>query len=334
MGYFLSSSKNVLKGIMAMKNQSKITNSKVSQLSFKESWKRDFRKNWVLYLMILPIIAFYLIFHYKPMYGALMAFQDFSPKLGVMGSPWVGFKWFEQFFSSSDFPRLMKNTLSISLTSLICGFPLPIIFALFLNEIKNNAFKRTVQTISYLPHFISLVVICGMIKSFVASDGIVGMFYSMLTGDNISLLNNPKAFVPIYVISGIWQSVGWSSILYLSALSTIDQQQYEAAEIDGAGRFRKMWHITLPGLRETMVVLLILNMGSIMNVGHDKVLLLYHPGIYSTADIISTYVYRLGFETRNWSMSTAVGLFNSVCTILLVLISNRISKRVSGSGVL
>lgn len=330
----LSNSKKVLKGIMAMKNQLKKTSGKVSQLSFKESWKRDLKKNWVLYLMIIPVIAFYLVFHYRPMYGALMAFQDFSPKLGVIGSPWVGLKWFKQFFSSSDFPRLMKNTLSISITSLVCGFPLPIIFALFLNEVKNNTFKRTVQTISYLPHFISLVVICGMIKSFVGSDGIIGMLYSALTGDNVSLLNNPKAFVPIYVISGIWQTVGWSSILYLSALSTIDHEQYEAAEIDGAGRFRKMWNITLPGIRETVIVLLVLNMGSIMSVGRDKVLLLYHPGIYSTSDIISTYVYRLAFETRNWSMSTAVGLFNSICTIIIVLISNRISKKVSGSGVL
>lgn len=317
-----------------MKNQSKTTSGRISQLSFTQSWKRDLKKNWVLYLMIIPVIAFYLVFHYKPMYGALMAFQDFSPRLGVSGSPWVGLKWFEKFFSSSDFPRLMKNTLTISITSLVCGFPLPIIFALFLNEVKNNVFKRTVQTISYLPHFISLVVICGMIKSFVASDGIIGMFYSGLTGDNVSLLNNPKAFVPIYVISGIWQTVGWSSILYLSALSTIDHELYEAAEIDGAGRFRKMWNITLPGIKETVIVLLVLNMGSIMSVGHDKVLLLYHPGIYSTSDIISTYVYRLAFETRNWSMSTAVGLFNSVCTIILVLISNRISKKVSGSGVL
>lgn len=316
-----------------MKNTTKIKNN-TAIINARKSWKRDFQRNWMLYLMIIPVIAFYLVFHYKPMYGALMAFKDFSPKLGVMKSPWVGLKWFKQFFSSSDFPRLMKNTLTISITSLVCSFPLPVIFALFLNEIKCSAFKRTVQTISYLPHFISLVVICGMIKSFVASDGMIGTIYSAFTGSNLSLLNNPKAFVPIYVISGIWQNVGWSSILYLSALSAIDQQQYEAAEIDGAGRFRKMWHITLPGLRETMIVLLILNMGGILNVGHDKVLLLYHPGIYSTADIISTYVYRLGFETRNWSMSTAVGLFNSVCTIILVAISNKISKMVSGSGIL
>lgn len=316
-----------------MKNTTKIKNN-TAIINARKSWKRDFQRNWMLYLMIIPVIAFYLVFHYKPMYGALMAFKDFSPKLGVMKSPWVGLKWFKQFFSSSDFPRLMKNTLTISITSLVCSFPLPVIFALFLNEIKCSTFKRTVQTISYLPHFISLVVICGMIKSFVASDGMIGTIYSAFTGSKLSLLNNPKAFVPIYVISGIWQSVGWSSILYLSALSAIDQQQYEAAEIDGAGRFRKMWHITLPGLRETMIVLLILSMGGILNVGKDKVLLLYHPGIYSTADIISTYVYRLGFETRNWSMSTAVGLFNSVCTIILVAISNKISKMVSGSGIL
>ncbi len=297
-----------------------------------ESWKRDFRKNKVLYLMIIPVMAFYIIFHYGPMYGALMAFQNYSPRLGVSGSPWVGFLHFKNFFSSSDFGRLLRNTLTISITQLVVGFPFPILLALFLNEVKCSAFKRTVQTISYLPHFISLVVICGMIKSFVASDGIIGQLVTRITGSDMSLMVNPKAFLPIYIISGIWQAIGWNSILYLSALSAIDYEQYEAADIDGAGRFRKMWSITLPSIKETIVVMLILAVGGIMSLGYEKVMLLYSPPIYSTSDIISTYVYRLGFEAQSWSMSTAVGLFNSVCNLVLVVTANKISKKLNGSA--
>lgn len=296
------------------------------------SWARDFRKNRSLYLMVLPVLAFYIIFHYKPMYGLIMAFQDFSPRRGFSGSEWVGFEHFVTFFTSSDFPRLLRNTLTISITTLVVSFPFPIIFAIFLNEIKNTAFKRTIQTVSYLPHFVSLVVICGMIKTFVAGDGFIGRFAGMITGDNQNLLLQPNAFLPIYVISKIWQTIGWDSIIYLSALTAVETQMYEAADIDGAGRFKKMWYITLPSLKETMIVLLIMNLGQVMSLGYEKILLLSNNAILEKADVISTYVYRIGFESQNWSYSAAIGLFNSVCNLVLVVTANKISHKLNGSG--
>ena len=265
--------------------------------SWSQSWKKDFRKNGTLYLMVLPVLAFYIMFCYKPMYGALIAFKDYAPRLGISGSEWVGFKNFKVFFTSSDFPRLLRNTLSISITSLIFGFPAPILLALFLNEVRGRRFKKFIQTTTYLPHFISTVVVCGMIKIFVSQTGIIGIIAGWFTGETTNLLMKPENFLPIYVISGIWQQVGWDSIVYLAALSAVDVQQYEAADLDGAGRFQKMFHITLPALQPTVITLFILAVGKIMNVGHEKVLLLYNPAIYETSDVISTYVYRLGFET-------------------------------------
>ncbi|MBP3361287.1 MAG: sugar ABC transporter permease [Clostridia bacterium] len=288
---------------------------------------KDFHINWKLYLMVIPVIAFYILFCYKPMYGALIAFKNYSPRLGFVKSQWVGFKNFENFFTSPDFGRLLRNTLKISITSLIVGFPIPIILALFLNEVKISALKKFIQTTTYLPHFISIVVVCGMVKSFVAPNGIIGFIARGFGADGTNLLMNPKNFLPIYVISGIWQTIGWDSIIYLAALSAIDAEQYEAAEVDGAGRFRKMFSITLPSIQPTIITLLILAVGKVMNVGYEKVMLLYNPAIYETSDVISTYVYRLGFETQNWGLSTAVGLFNSVCNLVLILITNSISKK-------
>lgn len=296
------------------------------------SWSRDFRKNWSLYLMVLPVLAFYAIFCYKPMYGLVMSFQEFNPRLGFTGSPWVGFENFQMFFESSDFGRLLRNTLVISLSTLIVSFPFPIILAIFLNEIRSTGFKRVIQTVSYLPHFISLVVICGMIKTFVASDGIIGTVASVFTGQKVNLLLQPNAFTPIYVISKIWQTIGWDSIIYLSALTAIDMEMYEAADIDGAGRFKKMWHITLPSLKGTMIVLLIMSVGKVMSLGYEKIMLLYSPAIYETADVISTYVYRTGFGSQNWSYSAAIGLFNSVCNLILVISANTVARKLNGSG--
>lgn len=277
--------------------------------------------------MVIPVLMFYAMFCYKPMYGALIAFQNFSPRLGFWGSEWIGFDNFVNFFTSPDFPRLLKNTLTISITSLIFGFPAPILLALFLNEVKNMRVKKFVQTTTYLPHFISVVVVCGMVKIFVSQRGIVGLLVEALTGNSSNLLMNPKLFLPIYVISGIWQSVGWDSIIYLAALSGVDSEQYEAADIDGAGRFAKMFYITFPSIQPTIITLLILSLGNVMSVGYEKVMLLYNPAIYQTSDVISTYVYRLGFETQNWGFSTAIGLFNSVCNMLLIVCANAISKK-------
>lgn len=294
------------------------------------SWKKDFKRNGSLYIMVLPVVLYYILFHYKTMYGALMAFQDFVPRKGIGGSEWIGFTHFIDLFKSSDFLKLLRNTLTISFTSLIVNFPLPIILALFLNEIRCSAFKRTVQTLSYLPHFISMVVLCGMVKIFVEADGIIGGLFDNVKG---SLLTNENMFVPIYVISGAWQGVGWGSIMYLSAIAGIDYEQFEAAEIDGAGRFRKMWSITLPSIKGTIIVLLVLNLGSIMSVGYEKVMLLYSPAIYSKADVISTYVYRMGLISQQWGFSAAVGLFNSVVNMALVFTSNYFAKKLNGVGI-
>lgn len=296
------------------------------------SWTRDFHKNKSLYLMVLPVLAFYAIFCYKPMYGLIMAFQDFNPRLGFSGSEFVGLDHFFRCFGSSDFPKLLKNTLVISFSSLIIAFPFPVLLAIFLNEIRTSWFKRTIQTVSYLPHFISLVVICGMIKTFVASDGIIGRIVGAFTGEQTNLLLQENAFLPIYVVSHIWQKIGWDSIIYLSALTAIDSQMYEAAEIDGAGRFKKIWYITLPSLKETMTVLLIMGIGGVMSLGYEKIMLLYSPAIYDTADVISTYVYRAGFDAQDWSYSAAVGLFNSICNLILVIGANKISRKLNGSG--
>ena len=299
----------------------------------KKGIVRDFKKNKGLYLMILPVLLYYAIFCYKPMYGAIMSFQDFSPRLGFWGSDWVGLKHFTNFFTSSDFPRLLRNTLTISISTLIVIFPFPIILALFINEIRITKFKKTIQTVSYLPHFVSVVVTCGMIKTFVASDGFIGIFASLFTGgEPENLLLKPGAFVPIYVISKIWGTIGWDSIMYLSALSAIDQVQYESADIDGAGRFKKMWYITVPSLKGTMVVLFILGVGGIMNLGYEKIMLLYSPAIYEVSDVISTYVYRMAFNSQNWSYSAAIGLFNSVCNMLLVVGANTITRKLNGSA--
>ena len=289
--------------------------------------KRDLKKNYSLYLLILPVLLFYFAFCYKPMYGVVIAFQNYNPAFGIMESNWVGFKHFVDFFKSEYFGRILFNTLNISFQSLIFGFPIPIILALLINELKSPKFAKTVQTISYLPHFISIVVICGMIKEFTMDTGLINNIIAFFGGNRQTLLNDKNMFVPIYIISDIWQSVGWNSIVYLAALSAIDVQLYEAATIDGAGRFRQTLHITLPGILPTVFVLLILRVGNMLNVGFEKIILLYNPITYATADVISTYVYRKGLQEFNWSFSTAVGLFNAVVSFLLLIISNTLSKK-------
>lgn len=300
--------------------------------AWARSWKKDFRRNGSLYLLVIPVVLFYILFCYKPMYGALIAFQDYTPRLGFSGSDWVGLKNFRHFFSSPDFGRLLKNTLSISLTGLVFAFPAPIMLALFLNEMKDGMLKRVVQTTSYLPHFISLVVICGMVKTFVSADGIIGMLAGHFRGSDTNLLMEPKLFLPIYVISDIWQTIGWDSIIYLAALSSVDVEQYEAAELDGAGRMKRIWYVTLPSIQITIITMLILRIGKIMNLGYEKIILLYNPAIYSTSDVISSYVYRMGFETQNWGYSTAVGLFNSVVNLILLVFTNQLSKRLADTS--
>lgn len=293
----------------------------------------DIRKHKMIYLMALPVILFYFIFHYIPMYGAVIAFQNYNPADGILGSQWVGLANFREFFQSRIFVRVLTNTLRISITSLIFGFPAPIILALLLNELRSKVFTRVTQTITYLPHFISLVVICGMIKDFTAEKGIITQLCSVFGMQPQSMLNNPAMFVPIYVISDIWQGVGWGSIVYLAALTGIDQELYEAAKVDGAGKFRQMLSITLPGIAPTIVVMLILRMGSLVSVGYEKIILLYNPLTYEVADVISSYVYRRGLEDFAWSFSTAVGLFNSVINGILIFGTNLISRKINGTSI-
>lgn len=287
---------------------------------------QDFKKNKWLYGMALPMIVYYIMFRFAPMYGVIISFKDFSPGKGIIQSPWVGLKHFETFFSDIYFGRIIKNTLAISLQGLVFGFPAPIILALLMNELRSERFKRCVQTTSYLPHFISLVVVCGMIVDFTASDGVINDLIVALGGERSTLLLKSNLFRPIYIISDIWQGIGWGSIIYLAALTGIDQQLYEAATIDGAKRFAKMWHIALPGISPTIIILFILRIGSIMDVGYEKILLLYNANIYETADVISTYVYRKGLLNFQYSFSTAVGLFNSVISFMLVFLANWLSK--------
>ncbi|MCI5970747.1 MAG: ABC transporter permease subunit [Oscillospiraceae bacterium] len=294
--------------------------------------KKEFKKNGVLYLIVLPVIIYYFIFHYMPLYGLLMAFQDFSPRRGIMGSEWVGLTHFINFFKSPDCARIVTNTLRISLSCLLFEFPAPIIMAILINELNGKYFKRTIQTISYLPHFISLVVICGMIKTFVEADGIIGGVFSQITGNGSSMLSQSKMFLPIYVISNIWQSMGWESIIYLAALMNIDPQLYEAADIDGAGKLAKIWKITLPSIAMTIVTMFILRVGKIMSVGYEKIILLYNPAIYDKSDVISSFVFRIGFTNQNWSYSAAIGLFNSVVNMILLLVTNTISKKMTDTG--
>lgn len=300
-----------------------------SQQPFRKRLAEDFRRNKELYLLLIPILAFYIIFHYGPIYGASIAFLDFVPSKGIFESPWVGFKHFQHFFQGFYFWRLIGNTLNISIMSLAFGFCAPILLALLINELKSRAFARVVQTVTYMPHFISMVVICGMIMQFTRDDGIVTILLSYIGLPRENMLNNPNLFVPIYVGSGIWQEAGWGSIIYLAALAGIDMQLYEAARIDGAGRWKQTIHVTLPCLVPTIIILFILRLGNMLNVGFEKVFLLYNPLTYETADVISTYVYQKGILEFNWSFSAAVGLFNSVINFTLVVLANQISRRAS-----
>jgi putative aldouronate transport system permease protein len=307
-----------------------IRESKLSKISaFLKAIPKDISKYKLLYLMALPGIIYYVIFHYVPMYGAMIAFKSFNPVEGILGSPWIGMKHFNDFFKSVYFLRIVKNTLLINVYELLWGFPAPIILALLMNEIRGTIFKRTVQTVTYLPHFISVMVICGMIVDFTSKTGLINTIITFFGGEASNLLMKPELFRTIFISTGIWQGVGWGSIIYLSALTGIDSELYEAAKIDGAGRWKQLLHITIPGIMATIIILLILRIGQMMNVGFEKVMLLYNPNTYETADVISTFVYRKGIIEANYSYSSAVGLFNSVINFILIISANKISKKVS-----
>lgn len=299
--------------------------------SKRSCWK-TIRKYKNVYIILLPVILYYVIFSYGPMVGNVIAFQDYSITRGLFNGKWVGFKHFKSFLTNYTCFRLIRNTLMINLYGLIFGFPAPIILALLLNEVKINWYKRFVQTITYMPYFISTVVVAGMMLDFLDTRGLINDIIVIFGGEKIQFLVRPEMFWGIYTISEIWQGVGWGSIIYLSALSGVDMDLYEAAAIDGANRFKQLIHVTLPSILPTIMIMLILRLGQMMSLGYEKILLIYTPAIYETADVISTYVYRKGLLELNFSYSTAVNLFNSIINFILLVTSNRISRALTGSS--
>ena len=306
--------------------------TKKSSIGVLKNLRQDIKRNKYVYLMAVPVIAFYVCFCYLPMSGLVIAFQDYSPAKGLWGSKWIGFNNFIDFFRDYQFPRLLRNTLALSFELILFGFPAPILLALLINELRGKHYRKLVQTVSYLPHFISLVVVCGLINNFTASTGIVNQILSIWGFEPKTMLMDPKLFHPLFIFSDIWQTVGWGSIVYLAAISGIDPGLYEAAAIDGAGRFRRIWHITLPALVPTITVLLIMRIGNIMNLGYEKIILLYNPTIMETADIISTFTYRRGLLDADYGFSTAVGMFNSVVNFGILFLANKLSKKTTGES--
>lgn len=282
-----------------------------------------------LYLMVLPGFLIVLIFAYFPMYGVLIAFKDYNVAKGIWGSEWVGFKYFHEFINNPIALRTVKNTLILGIYGLLFGFPAPIILALLLNEIRALAFKKFVQTVSYFPHFISTVIIVGMLKEFTSLDGMFNTIASWFGKEPVNFITEPQYFRTLFVGSGIWQSIGWGTILYLAALSNADPTLYDVASIDGANRWQKMKHISLPAIMPTTIILFILSVGGILGTDFMKVMLMYNPGTYETADVIGTYVYRVGLEGGRFEYSAAVGLMLSVVSFLFVLATNRMSRKFS-----
>lgn len=269
------------------------------------------------------------------MYGVIIAFKDYMPSLGIFESPWVGFKHFQRFFASYYFWDLMKNTLGISLYSLIVGFPLPIILALALNEIKDGPFKKITQTVTYAPNFIAVVVMVGMVIAFLSpSTGIINHFLDFIGVGRINFMTEPRWFKTIYVLSGVWQGTGWGSVIYLAALSGVDTQLHEAATIDGASRLQRVWYINIPTIMPTMVILLIMSFGSLMSVGFEKIILMQNPLNMESSNVIATFVYQQGLLDAQYSFAAAVGLFNSLINSILLILVNGIAKRLSDSSLL
>lgn len=293
----------------------------------------ELKSNSCLYLMALPVILYYAIFCYAPMYGATIAFKQFDVSKSIMDMEWVGFKYFKEFFEGVYFVRILRNTLVLSLYNLLVCFPLPIIFALLMNELSNLKFKKVVQTVTYLPHFISMVVVCGMIVDFFSSEGFITDILVKFGVPRTNLIGSNDYFRHVYVWTDAWKTIGWGSIIYIAAIAGVDQSLYEAAKIDGANRFQLAWHVTLPGIASTIIVMLILRLGTIMSLGYEKVILLYGPSTFETADIISSFVYRYGLTGMKYSYSTAVGLFQSVINLILIVGSNTISKKVTQMGI-
>ncbi|HJA94094.1 MAG TPA: ABC transporter permease subunit [Candidatus Eisenbergiella merdipullorum] len=295
---------------------------------------KDIRKNWVLYAFLIPALSYIILFCYAPMYGIQIAFKDFKISSGIAGSEWVGFKWFERFFSSPRSWTMIKNTLRISLYELLLGFPLPIILALILHNIRNQNWKRFAQTITYLPYFISTVVLVSMLSLFLSPrSGIINTIFKIFGGSgDVYFMGKANYFPHVYVLSSIWQNTGWNSIMYLAALSSVDPTLHEAAEIDGANRFRRVLHVDLPCIVPTIIIMLILKSGTIMSVGYEKAFLMQNNLNLATSEIISTYAYKIGLEQQMYSLSAAVSLFNNIINFLILTFVNKMSKKVSDTS--
>ena len=309
-----------------------VTRGLSKELTLGHKLARDYKLNKWKYLLILPVLVYLALFAYKPMYGLVIVLKNYKTTRGIAGSDYVGFMWFRAFFNDPYFFRLLRNTFTLSALSIVFGFPAPILLALMINEVQNTKFKRVVQTITYMPYFISLVVTCSIITIYCQQDGLFSNIAVLFGGERQNFLINVNAFRPIYVISGIWQNIGWNSIIYLAALSGIDMEQYEAARIDGANRFQQIAHVTIPGILPTIMVLFVLRMGSILNVGYEKVLLLYTTSTYEVADVFSTYTYRMGLVNQQYSLSTSVGLFNTLVNVMFLVLTNYLSKKTTESG--
>lgn len=294
---------------------------------------RHFKREWQIYLLLAPTVIWFLLFLYKPMYGLQIAFKDYSVFRGIADSPWVGFQHFITLFENDQFLRAIRNTVYISAASLVFGFPVPIILALMFNEILNVKYKRTAQTIVYLPHFISAVIIAGIvITAFSPSTGVVNLMLRAMGYDAIYFLTKPEWFRPIFVGTGIWQEAGFNSIVFLAAIAGVNPSLYESAVVDGASRWQMMWRITLPCILPTVIIMLIIRIGNILEVGFEMIIMLYQPATYETADVISTFIYRQGLQAAQYDLAAAAGLFNAVIAFILVMTANRISRRVSSTS--
>lgn len=299
--------------------------------------KRYFRKNWQLWIMLLPAMLYILIFCYVPMYGIQLAFRDYDFTKGITGGAWAGLKYFKQYFDSPMFWVTLKNTFVIAFASIVVGFPIPIILAMVINQLKNKKWKRTVQTTVYIPYFISVVVMVSILRIMLADGtGVIDGFLKSLhlVGENVNLMGSEKAFMPVYVLSGVWQTMGWNSIIFIAALSSVDTQLYDACKMDGANRWQTMIHVDLPAILPTIMIILILNMGNILNVGFDKVFLMQNSLNLGASQVISTYVYTVGIKSTQFSFGAAVGLFNTLINFVFLVVTNHLSKRVTGTGLM
>ncbi|ASN19269.1 ABC transporter permease [Arthrobacter sp. YN] len=296
------------------------------------SWKLALKRDWRLYTLLALPLLYLLIFRYLPMAGNVIAFRQFQPGGSIFGEKWVGFKYITLFINDPSFWQAFQNTIILGVLTLVFCFPMPIIFALMLNELRSQKFKKFVQTVAYLPHFMSVVIIAGMILQNFSMTGTVNQIAESLFGTTVNITQDPGWFRPMYISSEVWQTMGWGAILYLAALTRVDESLYEAARIDGANRWQQTWHVTLPAIRPTIITLLILNIGTFMAVGFEKILLIYNPLNYATSDVISTYLYRVGLESSNFSYAAAIGMFESVIGLTLILSANAISKRLAGTS--